>query len=447
MILTAEEYARGFIDFDAVLPEGCKIELWTRTADRDGDETEWTGPYSNPEGSKVLSPPKPYSQLGVGLKRGDDSTKTPILNKVRWERDGRTFIWPGPVGFDGPPGPLSLGRDYGVSYRLVFEPQRASWLEPLVVVERRIRVRFWKGGIKGHQITGFHDAEPAGEGALSVEGTVEEVEVDRDVVEVLATIPGDNEEQAKEAAKDHVEAVVGLLALCFGEQVLGKPIFTEYYFSGAKGERGDIHIPVKHLVEVSIDKDSVSVADGPLTSLYESAIRASIGMALRWYAAGLNNDSPVDAYIAYFVGLEALASGYFASISPKPVRKEYTQLNKYFEEAQPTIDHRLRDITLSRMSDFPLSMKFGEYWRSRLGQETRESREFSGLNRLRNDLLHGSARSVTSHQVDLARSLLEKSLAREFGLDDIVTTRQSGPKLLSSILTYITVPPRAGQGE
>lgn len=95
MILTAEEYARGFIDFDAVLPQGCTVELWTRTADGPEDEGEWAGPYSTPEGSKVLSPPKPYMQLGVGLKRGDDPTKTPILSKVRWERDGDTYIWPG----------------------------------------------------------------------------------------------------------------------------------------------------------------------------------------------------------------------------------------------------------------------------------------------------------------------------------------------------------------
>jgi hypothetical protein len=28
LLLTEEEYARGFIDFDAVLPEGCTVELW-----------------------------------------------------------------------------------------------------------------------------------------------------------------------------------------------------------------------------------------------------------------------------------------------------------------------------------------------------------------------------------------------------------------------------------
>ena len=66
-------------------------------------------------------------------------------------------------------------------------------------------------------------------------------------MEVLATIPENNGEQAKEAAKNYVESVVGLLTLCFGEQILGKPVFAEYYFSGATGEQGHIHVPVKHL--------------------------------------------------------------------------------------------------------------------------------------------------------------------------------------------------------
>ncbi len=440
LLLTAEEYAKGFIDFDAVLPEGCTVELWTRTADQPGEETEWTGPYSTPEGAKVISPPKLHMQLRVDLKRGDDPTKTPILKKVRWERDGKIFIWPGPTGFNGAPGRLSLGRDYGVSYRLVFQPQRASWPEPFAIIGHRARIRFWKGGIKGHKISGFHNAEPTPEGTFSVEGAVEEVEAEGDIVEVLATIPGNYEEQAKEVAKNQVEAVVGLLALGFGEQILGKPIFAEYYFSGATGEQGDIHIPVKHLAEVSIDNNLASVADEPLASLYHSTIGHSIGMALRWYAAGLNSDSPVDTYIAYFVGLEALASGYFASIDPKPVRKEYAQLEKYFAKAQPAINHRLRDIVLSPIADFPLSMKFKEYWKSRFSQETRESSEFIKLNRLRSKLLHGSARAVTLQQVNSVKTLVEKSLAKELGLGNIVTTRQSGPTLLEFMLSYVTVP-------
>lgn len=440
MILTAEEYARGFIDFDAILPEDCAVELWTRTADEPGEEAEWTGPYSTPEGNKVLSPPKPYMQLRVELKRGDDPTKTPVLKKVRWERDGNTFIWPGASGFNGPPGPLSLGRDYGVSYRLVSQPQRATWSEPFVIIGPGARIRFWKGGVRGHKISGFRDAEPTSEGIFSVEGAIEEVEAEGDLVEVLATISGNYEEQAKEESKNHVESVVGLLALCFGEQILGKTIFAEYYFSGATGEQGDIHVPVKHLVQVTIENNLASLTDDALVNLQNSTIGTSIGIALRWYAAGLNSDAPIDAYISYFVGLEALASGYFASLDPKPVRREYDQLKNYLAGARPTINHELRDVVLSRMADFPLSMKFDGYWKSRFGRETRKSREFSKLNRLRNELLHGRVRSITSQQVDAVKTLLEKSLAQEFGLENTVATRQSGPKLLDIVLSYVTIP-------
>ena len=440
LILTAEEYARGFIDFDAVLPEGCKVELWTRTVEQPGDETEWTGPYSTPEGTKVLSPPKTYMQLCIGLKRGNDPTKTPILNKVRWESDGKTFIWPGPMGFNGPPGPLSLGRDYGVSYRLAFQPQRATWSEPFVIIGHTARIRFWKGGVKGHKISGFHDAEPTTEGTFSVEGAVEEVEAEGDIVEVLITVPGKNEEQAKEAAKTQVESVVGLLGLCFGEQILGKPIFADYYFSAATGEQGHIPVPVKHLLELTIDKNLTPFVDGALTGLRESPIGTSIGMALRWYAAGLSSESPVDAFISYFVGLEALSSGYFASIAPKPVRKEYIQLQKYFKKAQPTIDSRLRDIVLGRIADFPLTTKFEVYWKSRFGYETRESSELPKFNRLRSELLHGSLRTVTLQQVNAVRTLLEKLLAKEFGLEELINRRHSGPTLLEFALTYVTVP-------
>lgn len=440
MILTSEEYARGFIDFDADLPEGCTVELWTKSADQPGEDAEWAGPYSSLEGAKVLSPPKPYIKLRVELRRGDDQTKTPILRKVRWERDGKSFIWTGPSGFNGPPGRLSLGRDYGVSYRLAFQPKRAGWSESFVIISRTARIRFWKGDINGHDISGFHDAEPTPEGTFSVEGTVGEVEVHGDTVDVLVTVPGNNEEQAKEAALTQVESIIGLLALCFGEQLLGKPIFAEYYFSDATGEQGHIHIPVKHLLKLSIHRDLASSVDGALVDLYKSPIGASIGMALRWYAAGLNNESPVDAFIAYFVGLEALSSGYFASIEPKPVQEERIQLEQYFDKARPTVDSRLRDIVLSRMADFPLTMKFERYWTSRFNYETRESRQFPRFNRLRSELLHGSARNVTSQQVNGVKTLLEKLLAKEFGLEALVSSRQSGPKLLELVLTYATVP-------
>ncbi len=443
MILTTEEYARGFIDFDAVLPKDCIIELWTRTADTQEENSEWTGPYSKPDGSKVLALPKPYMQLQVQLKRGDDPTKTPVLAKVRWERDGNTYIWPGQNGFVGPPGPLSLGRDYGISYRLVFQPKRAVWPDPFVIISKTMRIRFWKGGLKGHDISGFKDAQLGPNDTLSIEGSIKEVEAKGDIVEILATIaenPENSKEQTKEAAKNQVESVVGLLALCFGEQILGNPIFAEYYFSSAAGEQGHIHIPVKHLIELSIEQNLGSVIEEPLSTLYRSSMSPSIRIALRWYAAGLNSGSLIDAYISYFVSLEALATGYFAAITPKLVRKEYNQLKKYFSVARPSIDRRLKEITLGRIADFPLSSKFEEYWRSRFVHKTRESSEFPKLNRIRNDLLHGSARFVATNELSVVKGLVERLLAKELGLESIISNRQSGPKLLELVLTYLTVP-------
>jgi len=445
LILTAEEYERGFIDFDADLPEGCTVELWTRTADQPGEEAEWTGPYSTPTGAKVLSPPKRHMQLNVGFHNSGDPTKSPVLKKVRWERDGHTIIWPGPTGyFNGPPGPLSLGRDYGVSYRLVFRPQRAVWPEPFVVITHRARVRFWKGDIKVHDISGFRDAEPTSESTFSVEGAVEEVELEGDVVEILVTVPSDNEEQAQEEAKAQVESIVGLLAMCFGEQILGEPVsadyYSDYYNSTAKVEGGDITVPIKHLQELSIDKNSASSVDKALAGLYESSIGSSINTALRWYVVGLNNESPVDAYIAYFVGLEALASGYFASLSPKPVREQYTQLKTYLEAAQPRINHKLREKVLDRIADFPLSTKFEKYWKSRFHRETKESGKFGHYNRIRGEILHGRNRVVTHDQLNSVKNLLEKLLAKELALDKILEERHKGPKVFEAKLKYIIQP-------
>ena len=85
-------------------------------------------------------------------------------------------------------------------------------------------------------------------------------------------------------------------------------------------------------------------------------------------------------------------------------------------------------------------MKFEEYWKSHFSQETRESREFSKFNRLRSELLHGSARTITSQQVNAVKTLLEKLLSKEFGLEGLVNSRQSGPTLLELVLIYATVP-------
>jgi hypothetical protein len=437
MILTDEEYNRGFIDFDAELPKGCSVNIWTDTTDNPNEQSEgWTGPYSIPSGCKVTSLSKQYVRLKVELKRADDPSKTPVLKHIRWERDGKTFLWPGARGFIGPPGALVLGRDYGSSYRLVFKPQKAFWDKPIILIEKTIRVRFGKGKIEGHEVTGFEEEVPNRDGTTSIEGAIKETTAEGDFVEILATLPTENKSEGKEIAKSQVESIAGLLSLCFGEQVLGKKIFEDYYFSSATNEEGEIKIPVKQLKTQPITSVSASVADISAEKLRFSPLGTSMGLALRWYAKGLMYESPMDQFIAYFIGLDSLVSGYFANISPVPVRKEYKQLQEYFTKAQPKIDNGLKEVALARLTDFPLNNKFDYYWKHHFHEETKFGGKFPMLNRLRSELLHGKAQSISPDDVNIAKTILEKLLGRELSLDELIVARQEGPKLLEAMLTY-----------
>jgi hypothetical protein len=441
MILSAEEYSKGFIDFDADLPEGCSVNIWTETTENPKDtKEEWAGPYSIPSGSIVGSAPKPFMRLKVELKRGEDASKTPVLKKIRWERDNKTFLWPGVHGFGGAPGALVLGRDYGSSYRLVLKPKKASWAEPIILIEKTIRVRFSKGKLGGYNISGFQDEVPNIDGTASVEGAIKETEAEGDLIEILVTIPTDDEKSGKELAKTQVESITGLLSLCFGEQILGEKIFEDHYFSKPSNEEGEVHIPVKQLTDQTISFKSATIADKSLIKLRDSPLYVSISLALRWYAKGSLYESPVDQFIAYFIGLDSLASGYFATIAPPPVRKEYAELQEYLNKAQPKLGQDLRDITLARLADFPLTVKFDSYWRSHFDKETMLGGKFSRLNRLRGELLHGKAQTVTPSDVGDTKAMLEKLIGRELGIEDLVNSRQDGPKLLDFALSYLVKP-------
>jgi hypothetical protein len=441
MILSAEEYSRGFIDFDAELPEGCTVNIWTSTTDNPSENKgEWNGPYYLPSGCKVGSAPKPYIGLRVELKRGDNPSKAPILKQVRWERDNRTFIWPGVQGFSGPPGALVLGRDYGSSYRIVLKPKKAFWTEPIILIENTVRVRFSKGKLRGLDISGFQDETSNPDGATSIIGTIEDKEVEGDLIEILATVPTDDESYGEETAKTQVESITGLLSLCFGEQILGQKVFEDYYFSKPSNEQGEVHVPVKQLPIQSVNFDSAIVVDKSLLKLEDSSLSVAISLALRWYAKGLMYESPVDQFIAYFIGLDALASGYFSTANPRPVREECIKFQKYLEKAQPKMSKELESIILERLKDFPLTQKFSYYWSSHFNGETQLGGKFSKLNRHRGELLHGKAQSVTLDEINDAKTMLEKLLSRELGIENLLKSRQEGPKILGAKIGYLVKP-------
>lgn len=437
MILTADEYSRGFVDFDALLPEGCTVELWIRTADTPEEDSEWTGPYSKPSGCRILAPPKEYFQLRINLKRGEDPTKSPTVKGIRIDRGGQSYIWPGPIGFNGPPKILRLGRDYGCSYRLIFRPQKAIWPESLVFIKDKVRIRFWREGITGYEISGFQEKILDSDSRESIEGGgVKEVTFGGDIVEILATVAIDDEAKGMKIAKMQVESIMGLLAFCFGDEIPGEILSEEYHFSNASGEEGLVPIPVKPKALKSIDKDSASFVDDTLTELFLADINPSTSLALRWYAKGLLSTSTVDAFIAYFIGIEALATGYFANIIPAPIRDIHEQLERYLEKSQPPVNPKLKQTILERVEDFPLNYKFNSCWKACFQKTTNKIREFRKLKRIRDEILHGKAQVVTPDQTNSAKTLLENLLGYELKLSSLINERQAGPKVFELILRY-----------
>jgi hypothetical protein len=447
MILTKEEYARGFLDFDASIPEGGAVNIWTRTSDGPHDPGIWTGPYSNPDGNKVQSPSKQYMQIRINLERGPNPRVSPVLTKARWDRNGLTYIFPGKDGWLGEPRKLILGRDYGCSYRIVFRPRKSTWKEPFVLMDGTTRIRFWNEPITGHLVSGFDAADFDAMGNPILEGGVEEITSEGPVIEVLATVPTMNEEEGKERAKAQVEAIAGLLGLWGGEQVLGETVFEDYYFSSPTDpEQGEVPIGVSALEPFEIHQDKLGVAETALEELRSSPISGSVKLALRWFGKALTTSSPVDAFISHFVGLEALVDGYFDSIDPSPVREQTKLLREYFEAASPKIDQSLKWFVIERVADFPLSAKFDTYLQARSGRNEAESREFRGLNRLRGEILHGKLQTISLQQVRQVRRLLEECLAKELHLEFYVETRHRSPTVLQALLRYALVSKAAEQG-
>ncbi len=73
----------GVLTWRAEVPQGTRLEFYTRSGNSDRPDrmwSDWTGPYTNPDGSQTLSPPARYFQW-KGVFRGS-GTMSPVLDEV-----------------------------------------------------------------------------------------------------------------------------------------------------------------------------------------------------------------------------------------------------------------------------------------------------------------------------------------------------------------------------
>jgi hypothetical protein len=145
-----------------------KAVFRTSTATAPNQSPEWSEPLTDPEGSKVHSPPGRYVKLSCGV---DDlsATQRPFL--VRWEREfndaAATAVWDSSLNQPGRK--LMHVPNYGKFHRLVVGTPYLAWAEDAVIRVGDVAIRFTQGTVQGEKVEPLDQVEVE-EGKVSITG-------------------------------------------------------------------------------------------------------------------------------------------------------------------------------------------------------------------------------------------------------------------------------------
>ena len=433
MRLTADEYERGLLSWDATTPPGTAILpetiSWAEAPPAGfPDGLTWNGPYTNPNGSIVQSAALQHRQLRVGLKTSDP-TKTPILRQIRWETPDGVQLG---VESGRAPHFVRVARRPGFACRIAVRPRAGSWAIPQVILDmaNELRVRFVQGRIRGTSLRPFDHYEIEEGKAILQGGQSEVVELDGTFLEVHATVdqPGLTFEDGTELARANCLAALGLIALVCGEQVLGDIVLEDSVETSADGENGADKIPVTavfpnvvgeqqfELVDKSLQWASSSGGDGNRTA-------RGVHLALRWYLKALLADTPFDRFTSCFLGLETLATSYAVDFPPSTRRPEAEKFDDLVAAARASgfeADSQMVNAVKSLLNDFPLAAKFARLRQaldSSLGDAKSDLETFDAGRAARNRVLHGEQVEIPHDMASRVRDLLERLIGSLIGTD------------------------------
>ncbi|MHB8618571.1 MAG: hypothetical protein ACYDAG_03210 [Chloroflexota bacterium] len=422
MRLTAEQYERGVVSWDAEVPPGAAIEPQTATWDGSPPaEPEWSSPYTDPNGSVVTSPVRQYGQLRISMRNSDPHT-TPILRGIRWERPDGVQIG---VAFRTPTF-VRVARCAGFACRWILKPRAASWTMPQVFLDmaNEVRVRFIQGKVRGTQLQPFDRFEVGENGEISLAGGGSAVvEAEGQFLEVHATVdePGMSFDDGIAKATANCQAVLGMLALICGEQVVGEPVLQDQVETRPDAEYGADRIPVSARFPRIVDEQQYEAIERSLhwpTGYMRDDRRMARGLhlAFRWYLRAVSSDSPFDQFTSCFMALETLASSYNADRAPAEERAEAAAFKALVEAATAagfSPDPRMCAQVNGLFGDIPLGAKFARLRDSlepKLGDSGSDVNVFRTIRAVRNHVLHGEQTDVTHQEASDARTLLERIL-------------------------------------
>jgi len=411
MKLTVEEYRRGLLSWN---PDSRAAWYTSTTADPD-DPRQWSGPLTDPLGSKVESPDNSFRQLRFELT---DPSSPEKPHPVRWERlndNGivQTELWVGPTSHRSN---VFLGHvpNYGTFHRLVVAATPyLAWDEDAIVRVGDVVVRLVRGKIAAEHAPPVEQMEIE-EGSVSfISGWIGTVELDGRFIEIVA--PG----ASPSAAQFRAFAVLGLLALCMGDHAVGEVVSSEGY-EAKPGElqAGLLRMPVSAKLPRTVEEADLDIVDQGLGGLLgDDRMSRACTIALHWYERGIRASTPLDQLISYFVGIEALINAFAKEHGPIP--EVESRKKRYAPALKKLLKGKVDEATYGRLhqalGQASAHDRFAFYV-ARRGLPGGSVAQFDALVRLRNEAFHGDAVDVDDqHPVD-AKKLVVQMLKRELGI-------------------------------
>ena len=403
MRLSPEEYQRGLLRWN-----DDRVSYWTSTSEEEGIPPDWRGPLTDPNASRVHSPPHRYAQLRA--EAADPGARERAL-PTRWERlinnTVVTSVWTAAGGQQK----LTHVVGYGFFHRLVIETPFLSWSEDSIVRQGDVVFRLVSGEVTGEEVQPM-DQVVAEEGTFSIRGQPSgSSTIQGRFVEIVA--PGASAEDAEQRAY----ALLGLAGLAIGDHVIGNVVFSEPYDVRADGQFGQMRIPVTAKLPREAEASELATVDLllPLV-LADSRMSRARSVALRWYERGIRSEGELDKIIAFFIGVESLVNAFAAEYGPLP---EVSERSTRYEEVLRILAQSSDPTTSNQLSQRLLQPTLTERFRFYVARHSWNEDvidTFRRLARLRNDALHGDVAEPTWEDEQAARDLLRNLLKAELGL-------------------------------
>lgn len=406
MKLYPDQYKRGLLKWTA----GAKIGVRTATFDFPGDPQEWSDPAYDDNGWMVTSPPRQSAAVSIVLS-------DPVLPlsgfQIRWERleENRiaTVVWDNDL--DMQPAVLRHVPNYGFFHRLVIAASTLAWNQDVAYRVDDAIVRFHTGTIQVERLL-VDDHVEVSDGKPSIGASQETTDVEGRFIDLVA--PGDS----AAAAELRAFGILGLLALCLGDNVVDSLISSEpYEVVSARDQRGASQATVRAKLPRVAGEAEMDQADMLLPLLLqEGRLSKSRLLGLRWYEKGLRSDSPVDKLLSFFIGMETLVSSFCAEHGELP--EEASRRGQWvpiFDELKGRVGKNERNRALAQIVRASLAERV-KFFLMRHGLDMGFLRKFRGLQIVRNNAVHGEILGATMEHAMEAEELLVAFLKAELGL-------------------------------